>query len=537
MQRFCTSLLLALAVVFAARTAAEPVPGRHVVVVVFDGMRPDFVSAETTPNLWTLARGGVFFSSHHPVYPSATEVNGTALATGDYPAHSTLIGNKEYRPGIDPAAPVGTENPAVGRRGDELSRGHYLAVGTLAEILQAHGLRTAIAGAKQVALLANRAARPDDPSSSPVVFEGRALPAGLEPELVAGLGAFPAPGRSESGRENKLARDAWTTRALLQVLWKDGVPPFSQLWLAEPDSSQHSTGPGSRESLAAIRSSDANLGLVLAELDRRGLRATTDVFVVSDHGFSTIQRAVDVAADLSAAGFNAVRTTPGGLQAGQVLVVGNGGTVFLYVGGPDRELRRRLVDWAQAQDWAGVVFAREPAEGAFGLATIHLDSPGAPDVAIACRWTMEKSGNGTPGLICCDGQERGPGQGQHGSLSATDMHNTLVAAGPDFRAGVRDPVPSANTDLAPTILWILGFKDEARHRDGRVLGEALAGDAPPLRSLELKHLTARRELGNGQAWEQYLNVSEVNGVQYFDEGNGGQVPASEAGTPRPDTGK
>ena len=39
------------------------------------------------------------------------------------------------------------------------------------------------------------------------------------------------------------------------------------------------------------------------------------------------------------------------------------------------------------------------------------------------------------------------------------MHNTLVAAGPDFRAGVRDPLPSANTDLAPTILWILGFQD------------------------------------------------------------------------------
>jgi hypothetical protein len=45
-----------------------------------------------------------------------------------------------------------------------------------------------------------------------------------------------------------------------------------------------------------------------------------------------------------------------------------------------------------------------------------------------------------------------------------------------------------------------------------------------LRSLELKHLTAQRDLGNGQAWAQYLNVSEVNGVQYFDEGNGAQVP-------------
>jgi arylsulfatase A-like enzyme len=508
----------------ATTTAASSAPGRQVVVLICDGMRPDFVSAETTPNLWALARDGVIFANHHSVYPSATEVNGTAIATGAYPAHSTIVGNKEFRPGIDPEAPVSTEKPAVVRRGDELSHGHYLAVGTLAEFLQAHGLRTAIAGAKQVALLANRAARSNDPSSPPVVFEGSALPAGLESELAAALGSFPSAGQSESGRENKLARDAWTTRALLQVLWENGVPPFSQLWLAEPDSSQHSTGPGSRESLAAIRSSDTNLGLVLAELDRRGLRTTTDVFVVSDHGFSTIRRAIDVAADLSAAGFNATRTAPGGLQTGQVLVVGNGGTVFFYVGGPDRDLRRRVASWAQTRDWAGVVFAREPVEGAFGLATVHLDSPEAPDVAVAFRWTAEKSANGAPGLICCDGTERGPGQGQHGTLSATDMHNTLIAAGPDFRVGVRDPAPSANTDLTPTILWILGFKDEALHRDGRVLGEALSGDAPPLRSLDLKHLTARRDLGNGRAWEQYLNVSEVNGVQYFDEGNGAQVP-------------
>ena len=523
MPRFCTHLLIVLAAMIAT-TAARSASERQVVVLVFDGMRPDFVSAETTPNLWGLARDGVIFANHHPVFPSATEVNGTAIATGAYPAHSTLIGNKEYRPGIDPAAPVSTEKPAVVRRGDELSQGHYLAVGTLAEFLQAHDLQTAIAGAKQVALLANRAARPVEASSPPIVFEGRALPAGLESELTAVLGAFPPAGGSDSGRENKLARDVWTTRALLQVLWKNGVPPFSQLWLAEPDSSQHSTGPGSSESLAATKSSDANLGLVLAELDRRGLRATTDVFVVSDHGFSTIRRAIDVAADLSAAGFNATRTAPGGLQTGQVLVAGNGGTVFFYVGGADRDLCRRLAGWAQTRDWAGVVFTREPVEGAFGLATVHLDSPEAPDVVVAFRWTGEKSGNGTPGLICCDGTERGPGQGQHGSLSATDMHNTLIAAGPDFRADVRDPVPSANTDLMPTILWIFGFREEALHRDGRVLGEALAGEAPPLRSLELKHLTARRDLGNGQAWAQYLNVSEVNGVQYFDEGNGAQVP-------------
>ena len=518
------SRLSVLIVAFAAAVAGAA--ERHVVLVVCDGLRPDFLSAQTMPNLWALAQSGVFFSRHHPVYPSATEVNGTALATGAYPAHSTLIGNKEYRPGIDPEKPVGMEWPAVIRRGDEVAQDHYLAWGTVAEFLHAHGLRTAVAGAKQVALLADRCPRPDDSSASPVVYEGAAMPARLQSTLAAALGAFPPADRPAPDAENKIRRDAWTTHALLDVLWRDGVPDFSLLWLAEPDCSQHANGPGSPQALAAIKSSDDNLGLVLAELDRRGLRSCTDVLVVSDHGFSTILRAIHVAADLAGTGINVLATVPrGGLAPGQVLLVNNGGTVFFYVGGHDAAVCRRLAAQVQTQDWAGIVFTRAPAEGAFGLADGHLDSPEAPDVVVSLRWSPDRSAIGTSGLICAEGSERAPGQGQHGTLGATDMHNTLVAAGPGFRVGLRDLLPSGNVDVAPTILWLLGFKDEAAHRDGRVLGEAIVGDVSSPRPALSRRLTARRHLDDGRTWEQYLYVSDVNGVQYFDGGDGAQVPA------------
>ena len=78
---------------------------RHVVVIVWDGMRPDFVTESNTPTLWQLAREGVTFQNHHPVYLSSTEVNGTALATGAYPSHDGIVANKEYRPGAVPPAP------------------------------------------------------------------------------------------------------------------------------------------------------------------------------------------------------------------------------------------------------------------------------------------------------------------------------------------------------------------------------------------------------------------------------------------------
>jgi hypothetical protein len=35
----------------------------------WDGMRPDFVSEKTTPNLWKLSQEGVTFTRHHPCLP------------------------------------------------------------------------------------------------------------------------------------------------------------------------------------------------------------------------------------------------------------------------------------------------------------------------------------------------------------------------------------------------------------------------------------------------------------------------------------
>src|SRR5712675_1696257 len=91
---------------------------KHVVVIVWDGMRPDFVSEQNCPTLYELSRQGVTFTHHHAVYLSATEVNGTAISTGAYPAHDGIIGNSEYRPEIDSLKSIHTEIQAAVRKGD-----------------------------------------------------------------------------------------------------------------------------------------------------------------------------------------------------------------------------------------------------------------------------------------------------------------------------------------------------------------------------------------------------------------------------------
>lgn len=44
-----------------------------IVLVVWEGIRPDFVSLERTTKLWQLRTNGVCFANRHSTYPSSTK--------------------------------------------------------------------------------------------------------------------------------------------------------------------------------------------------------------------------------------------------------------------------------------------------------------------------------------------------------------------------------------------------------------------------------------------------------------------------------
>ena len=201
------------------------------------------------------------------------------------------------------------------------------------------------------------------------------------------------------------------------------------------------------------------------------------------------------------------------------MVVGIGGSVLFYVTGHGEAVTQRLADFLQESDYAGVIFARPKIAGTFPLAQIHMDSAGAPDLVMTLRWSDAKNADGLAGMIVGDWQ-RQAGHGTHATLSRYDLHNMLVAAGPDFRRGTTDNLPTGNTDLAPTILKILCIAPPAP-QDGRVLVEAMRdGGAPP--KSQTSFAEAQRDLPNER--HQYLKTSRVGSTIYFDEGNVGRPP-------------
>src|SRR5204863_575058 len=111
----------------------------------------------------------------------------------------------------------------------------------------------------------------------------------------------------------------------------------------------------------------------------------------------------------------------------------------------------------QQSDFAGVIFTKQSMEGTFDFSQATIQNDHAPDVVMAFRWNDSKNQFGTPGMIDADWQ-RAAGEGTHATLSRFDMHNTLVAAGPDFRRDQTDDLATGNVDLAPTILQILGIE-------------------------------------------------------------------------------
>jgi arylsulfatase A-like enzyme len=518
--RLC--VLAALAGVFALPHAVSA-ESRHVVVVVWDGMRPDFVNEQDTPTLWKLAKEGVLFRNHHAVYLSATNVNGVALATGVYPSHSGLIANREFRPRIDDREPKDVDDPHVVGKGDELSDGKYIATPTIAALVREGGGRTVIAAAKTVGLLLDRHVNPGPTKNCVTLFAGAALPQTALAPITAPLGPFPP---------TRVQQDAWTTKALTEFFWKDGVPTFSLLWLGEPDLTQHETAPGAEAALRVIKSSDHNLAAVLTALDRQHARDTTDVFVVSDHGFSTIEREIELPKILADAGFDVVTEFKNERQAGRIMIVGGGGSVLFYTGQHNPAVTQRLVEFLQRSDFAGVIFTREKLEGTFTLNQGKIDSPDAPDVVLAFRWNDGKNQFGVRGMIDADWQ-RAAGKGTHATLSRYDIHNMLIAAGPNFRRGQADDLPSGNIDLAPTILKILGIA--APHpMDGRVLSEAMVKSAnrtdssrgeigkEPLKP-QTETIEATKNFSSG-TWRQALHISRVGSTTYLDDGNGVFVP-------------
>ena len=149
-------------------------------------------------------------------------------------------------------------------------------------------------------------------------------------------------------------------------------------------------------------------------------------------------------------------------------------------------------------------------------ATIGVGGPLAADLLVTLAWDDGPNEHGYPGRSYETGSTN---RASHGGASPWEIRNTLLLAGPGIRRGVRSELPSGNTDLAPTLLTLLGLPIPPG-AEGRVLREALTNDESGEQDTSpVSSAVERAETGTG-ALE--LHWSEYAGRRYLDFAGRGQ---------------
>jgi len=564
-------------------TVSQSLAAHRTIIFVWDGMRPDAITQQDTPNLYALQQKGVNFTDNHSTYPTFTMMNAASFATGSFPGTTGFYGNTLWAPGatgkdsggnaVDFQQPAFSEDYAILQDLNKFYDNQLLMVGTLFQAAQKAGLKTAAIGKSGPAFLQ------DYTRGGVILDEKHVYPArvaaGLQqagyvlPQLTSlayadgsvslkddngnptasaattrlADGATTDPTDKLGGPSD--APNAYMMSAYLNYILPTEKPDLSLIWFRNPDSTEHAYGVGSANFHDAVRAQDQLLGQLQLVLDTQGLASDTNIIVVSDHGHSNVAgdaalfplRAVsggktgevdpngysasgDVrTADLmTKAGFKAfdgngcvydpvmsglkvdgtpvypvstdadgricgkagaLYTTPSykvpaNLPTDAVVIAANGGSDYLYMPNHDPALVEKAVKFLQARPQYGSIFVADKYKvaGTLPMSSVHLENTAGhnPDIVVSFNFDPKAVVQGFAGTEYESAQGN---RGMHGSFSPIDVHNTLIASGPDFRSAFIDPNPSGNVDLAPTVAKLLGLT--LPQADGRPLLEALVG--------------------------------------------------------------
>jgi Type I phosphodiesterase / nucleotide pyrophosphatase len=326
---FCTVLLLLL-------THQNKGFARNVILIVADGLRQGSVNDVDAPTMNRLRKEGVFFSNSHALFPTLTTPNASAIAAGHGLGDTGDFGNFLYV-GYPLSFLGQTQVPFI--ESDRVIAnlnghfaGNYLGEETLITVAARHGYNTAAIGkvgpiviqavseARLVRANAPRTVIIDDATgkSGGIPVDSRIAKAIAEAGLPAAApdranGAPPktekdngftgnnsTPGTREPNRVQQQYFVDVFTKVVLPLFVQEGKPFVAVFWSRDPDGTQHNQGdslnklsPGINgpTSKAAVRNADDNLRQIMEFVESRpGLADDTDIFLTSDHGFSTISR-------------------------------------------------------------------------------------------------------------------------------------------------------------------------------------------------------------------------------------------------------
>ena len=452
--------LLIAALIFAPRPSHGAPPadkGRAVVLISVDGLAAfyfDDPRAEM-PTIRALAEAGASATRMKASAPTVTWPNHTTLVTGVTPAKHGVVGNDYF----DRAQ----RRPVILISDPEIDKELLVRVPTIYDLAKARGLSTAA-----IRWPATRAAKALD-WTLPDCFSDELLHRFTTPSLMAECKQAGIWAQSDviryGQRELRVVSDDMCMRVFNFILHKHR-PGLALLHLTHVDSVEHTKGPRTPEAYTAIKAADEQVRLVWEEV-QRDYPGRATLMIVSDHGFSPVERLVLPNVTLRDAGL--VEIKAGKATGGAVHVVGQGGAALVYV--VDNARRDAVIKQVE-QIFAGAEGIGDIAEPdqlkLHGIARPQ-DDPRAPDLVLFARegYSFDESASGSAATIA-----RRELRGAHGhDENLPCMYATFIAWGSGIKPRARLG-EIQNTDVAPTIARLLDLS--LTGVDGKVLSAALA---------------------------------------------------------------
>ena len=474
----------------------------RVVIAVFDGLRPDLVTPELTPNILRLAARGTWFRRARSVFPSVTRVATSSIAAGAPPIVHGIVGNAFYHRAAIADRIFDTSDAAQIRRAEAHHDGRLLAADTFGDMLARAGKRLAVVhtGSAGSAHFINPRAR----ANGHWTFSMHGAGATQTPEAVeqalALLGPLP---ERELPRLQELA---YGGRVMTELVLPKLQPDVALIWFNEPDTTFHYRGLGSPEAMAGLREADRAFGTILDWVEDQPDAERIAVIVASDHGqistgtveplFETAQQAgFDLSAEKAINGATLVAT--GGMS----------GEIRLRDG--ERSEIDRIAAWLMQHPAVGHVFSRDRngVEGEIaGTLSLGLMNTGhaerQPELMFILKSTLDADQYGLPGLGAMTPGDVPLGGGMHGGINPHEL-NTVLILGESSGQGAVSQEPAGIIDIGPTVLGLLGLQPAAT-----MMGRNLA---VPARE---EGRVIRHSAGRG-AFAQHVELVEQDGRRFI----------------------
>lgn len=435
-------LVLAALALLITSACSERGTGRHVLVISVDGMGSSYYMQPSaglkTPNIRRLMAEGSFAEAVEGVYPTVTYPSHTTIVTGRRPAEHGIYTNLSSRePGKKPD--------------DWFWFAKAIKVPTLWDEARAHHMTTAaVAWPVTVGAAIDwdvpEIWNPSKGQVSDAFYVIRFVKPMTAIELAWAMG-IPKRGSEDDANRTKAASYLLTSHQ----------PNLILLHLEALDAAEHEFGPHSPQANAALERADAHIGEMLSAMKQAGLESSTDVVVLSDHGFLPVDRAVQPNVLLARAGL-LTTDSKGRITGGRITTVVNDGSFFIY--------------WPQGSDLGGEInSALKPlrdqglVQNVFGQQELHeMGADPEARLAFEAPSGVEYTAKASGPLVRPLGRE----EGTHGFLpSRQGLESSFIAWGPDIRSGV-DLHRIQLTEIGPTILAAMGIHDSQ------------FGDRPPL---------------------------------------------------------